>query len=397
MLKYYSEDICMLTMNDFCKKEYGQKLYKISFDAGFTCPNRDGTCGSRGCIFCSAGGSGDFAVKLFDCNTNFEDQIQLAKDKVSKKYKGDKFIAYFQAFTNTYAPVSKLRDIYMPIINRDDIAVLSIATRPDCITDETYELLDELNHIKPVWVELGLQTTNESSIEYICRGYDTKMYDDAIVKLNRLGIHTITHIILYLPGESKSDMLDTVKHTIKIGTQGIKFSLLHVLEGTDLADDYAKNNFYIPSLEEYSEMIKACLELCPDDIVIHRLTGDAPKKILIEPKWTADKKKVLNTLKDVLAPAEDYYVYMLMCGDGSFYTGSTNDVRKRFAKHSAGLGCKYTKTHQPVQLIYVENCYSKRAALQREYAIKQLSKPQKIKLLDSSANIIACFQADQSN
>lgn len=382
----------MLTTSTFCQKEYGTKLYKLSFDAGFTCPNRDGSLGTRGCIFCSAGGSGDFAVRLdINNSADIEEKIQSAKDKVKHKYKGDKYIAYFQAFTNTYADTDKLRNLYTPIINRDDIAVLSIATRPDCITEETYMLLEELNNIKPVWVELGLQTTCEQSIKYIRRGYDTTVYDEAIKRLNDIGIHTITHIILYLPGESSEDMLNSVSHAVAAGTKGLKLSLLYVIDNTDLAMDYASNPFHIPTLPEYAATVRDCIALCPDTIVIHRTTGDAPKKDLIEPKWAADKKKVLNSLKDALSPAQDYYVYMLKCADSSFYTGSTNDILKRLSKHQGGNGCKYTASHLPVELIYVENCHSKRAALKREYAIKQLKKVQKLQLLDSPENIANDF------
>lgn len=382
----------MLTMNDFCKKEYGTKLYKISFDAGFTCPNRDGSKGTGGCVFCSAGGSGDFAVNLTPNSDGIEQQIALAKSKVSKKYKGDKFIAYFQAFTNTYADIDTLYNIYMPIINREDIAVLSIATRPDCISEDAYKLLKELNSIKPVWVELGLQTTNPKSINYINRNYETDIYDYAIKRLNDIGIHTITHIILYLPGETENDMLSTVTHAVEAGTKGIKLSLLHILKGTKLAEDYANKPFYTPTLLEYSDTVKKCVDICPQNIVFHRITGDPPKRILIEPKWAANKKLVLNTLNDALIPPQDYYVYMLKCGDGSFYTGSTNDVKQRFKKHFGGNGCKYTAAHQPVELIYVENCHSKRGALRREYAIKQLTKNQKIELLNSPDNIVSYYK-----
>lgn len=379
----------MVTTNDFCKKEYGSKLYKISFDAGFTCPNRDGTCGDKGCIFCSSGGSGDFAVKLNDGDIDL--QIEKAKGKVASKYKGDKYIAYFQAFTNTYADVETLEKIYMPIINRDDIAVLSIATRPDCLSEDVYELLKRLNRIKPVWVELGLQTTKRKSIDYIRRGYAGRMYDLAVKKLNKIGIHTITHIILYLPGENEEDMLKTVRHAVKCGTKGIKLQLLHILKGTDLADDYKESPFYVPTMDEYVHMIKKCISECPEDMVFHRLTGDPPKRLLIEPKWAADKKKVINALNNEINPPSPYYVYMLECGDGSYYTGSTNDVIHRFRMHSTGRGCKYTSSHQPVKLIYVERLNGKSAALSREYAIKQLTKSDKISLLKSDNNIVNDF------
>lgn len=394
----------MLTTNDFCKKEYGQKLYKISFDAGFSCPNRDGKIDNRGCIFCSLGGSGDFAVKISTddfqqignsnslCNANLNKQIELAKEKVSKKFSGDKYIAYFQAFTNTYSDVETLRRIYLPIIQRDDIAVLSIATRPDCFTDEIYDLLAELNEIKPVWVELGLQTINKKSINLIRRGYPNSVYKNAIKKLNQIGIHTITHVILYLPNETEEDMLDTVRFAINSGTCGIKLQLLHILKGTDLALYYEKKPFPIPTLTEYASMIKKCVDIIPENVVIHRLTGDAPKKLLIEPKWSADKKTVLNTVNDLLNPSGPYYVYMLECGDGSYYTGSTNDVLSRFNKHASGHGCKYSASHQPVRLIYVERLSTKRLALKREYAVKQLKKSEKIELVNSTNNIVNEFK-----
>lgn len=291
----------MITTKDFCINEYGSKLYKISFDAGFSCPNRDGSLGNRGCIFCSKGGSGDFAVRISADEINdpakLEAEIALAKSKVADKYNGDKYIAYFQAYTNTYADAETLRRIYLPVISREDISVLSIATRPDCLTEEVYELLDELNKIKPVWVELGLQTTKEESIKFIRRGYETSVYDFAVARLNKIGIHTITHIILYLPGESKEDMFNSVRHAADVGTKGIKLQLLQVLKGTDLAQHYEKTQFYLPSLEEYADMVAECIRICPKDMVFHRLTGDPPKKILIEPGWAADKKKVLNAIR----------------------------------------------------------------------------------------------------
>lgn len=293
----------MITTKDFCLKEYGAKLYKISFDAGFSCPNRDGRLGNRGCIFCSEGGSGDFAVRISEEELNdsnkLDMKIALAKSKVADKYKGDRYIAYFQAYTNTYADVDYLKKIYLPVILREDISVLSIATRPDCLSEEVYGLLDELNKIKPVWVELGLQTTKEESVKFIRRGYDTFVYDLAVKKLNQIGIHTITHIILYLPNESKADMLSSVSHAVNAGTKGIKLQLLQVLKGTDLAKYYKENPFYLPNLNEYVEMIKACVEICPEEMVFHRLTGDAPKSLLIEPRWAADKKKVINALKNI--------------------------------------------------------------------------------------------------
>lgn len=289
----------MITTSEFCKSEYGEKLYKISFDAGFTCPNRDGKVGNRGCIFCSEGGSGDFAVKM---NAgNMSEAIEKAKERVSKKFKGNRYIAYFQAYTCTYGDADTLRKIYLPIIQRDDIAVLSIATRPDCLSEKVYEVLSELALIKPVWVELGLQTVKEESIGYIRRGYETSVYDEAVKRLNDMGIHTITHVILYLPGETREDMLSTVKHCVDAGTKGIKLQLLHILKGTDLAKDYNEfpEKFHIPNTEEYCRMVRECIDVCPDDIVFHRITGDPPKKLLIEPLWSADKKHVMAVMNRI--------------------------------------------------------------------------------------------------
>lgn len=291
----------MITVSDFTRKEYGNKLYKISLTACFGCPNR--LNGKRGCIFCSESGSGDFAVDVSYLRNpgnpdlkRLDQSITEAKTKVSSKYSGDRFIAYFQAFTNTYAPVEELRRVFIPIIKRDDIAVMSIATRPDCLSDDILDLLGELQKIKPVWVELGLQTTHPESVKLIRRGYENSVYDEAIRRLNAMNIHTITHVILFLPGETKEDMLSTVKHVINAGSKGIKLQMLQVLMGTDLAEEYKKHPFAIPELSEYTDMVKECLNICEDKIVIHRLTGDPPRKLLIEPKWATDKKRILNTI-----------------------------------------------------------------------------------------------------
>ncbi len=283
----------MLTVNEYCRQQFGQKLYKLSLDGGMTCPNRDGTLDTRGCIFCSAGGSGDFTPNR---NKPIEEQINEAKEKVSAKYKGDKYIAYFQAYTNTYAPIETLRQIFMPVISRDDIAVLSIATRPDCLSDEVLVFLDELNQIKPVWVELGLQTIHEKTADYIRRGYRLAIYDKAIKDLNAIGIHTITHIILGLPGETKEDMLASVRHVVLQKSKGIKLQLLHVLKNTDLAKDYQNGLFNTMEFEEYVDLVAECVKLLPTDMVVHRLTGDGPKSLLVAPIWSADKKRVLNAL-----------------------------------------------------------------------------------------------------
>jgi len=284
----------MISVNQYCRMQFGEKLYKLSLNGGFTCPNRDGTLGTRGCIFCSEGGSGDFAASAA---LSIDEQIHEAKKRVADKYHGERYIAYFQAFTNTYATVEKLRELYMPVIMRADIAALSIATRPDCLEDDVLLLLDELNRIKPVWVELGLQTVKKESAEYIRRGYELSQYDRALERLNALGIHTITHVILGLPGEDEGDMLGTVRHVVDKGSKGIKLQLLHVLKNTDLAADFAAGKFETMEMDEYIRILKKCTDILPEDMVVHRLTGDGAKKDLISPLWTGDKKKVLNAIK----------------------------------------------------------------------------------------------------
>lgn len=280
------------------KAMYGQKVYRISINAGMTCPNRDGKLDTRGCIFCSAGGSGDFAE---DARLSITEQIEAGKRKIAKKApKCDKFIAYFQAYTNTYASVDYLRQIFTEAIKHPQVVILSIATRPDCLPDEVIDLLKELSEIKPVWVELGLQTIHESSAEFIRRGYPLSVYDDAVDRLNAAGIKVITHVILGLPGESKTDMLATVDYVCKSGAWGIKLQLLHVLKGTDLADYYEKNPFYIMELEEYADFLVECLKRIPESMVVHRITGDGPKRLLIAPLWSGDKKRVLNTINKKL-------------------------------------------------------------------------------------------------
>ena len=283
----------MITVNEYCKKQFGEKLYKISLNGGMSCPNRDGKLDVRGCIFCSAGGSGDFAP---DRSIPLDEQIEDAKRRVSSKYKGTHYIAYFQAYTNTYAPVEKLWALFMPVIKRVDIAVLSIATRPDCLSDEVLDLLRELNDIKPVWVELGLQTIHEKTADYIRRGYSLPVYDKAIRDLEAIGIHTITHLILGLPGETKEDMLQSVRYVSDCGSQGIKLQLLHVLKGTDLASDYEKGLFRTLLFDEYIDLLTDCVRVLPKDMIVHRLTGDGPKNLLIAPMWSADKKRVMNAI-----------------------------------------------------------------------------------------------------
>ena len=287
------------TLNSYLKDRFGQKVYKIAINAGFTCPNRDGTIGTGGCIFCSKGGSGDFAESP---TLSITEQIEKGKSRVSGKIKNGKYIAYFQAFTNTYAPVERLRTLYTEAVNHSDIVALSIATRPDCLGDDVLMLLDEINQMKPIFVELGLQTSNESSARYIRRGYTNDVYDTAVSKLHSIGINVVTHIILGLPGESKQDMLKSVEYACRV-TDGIKLQLLHVIDGTDLADEYRQGKFNVLSLEEYTDIIVDCVKIIPKNVVIHRLTGDGAKKDLIAPLWSADKKTVLNTINKALKDA----------------------------------------------------------------------------------------------
>ena len=286
-----------LSFNKYLKDKFGQKVYKISLDGGFTCPNRDGKIDTRGCIFCSKGGSGDFAQNR---NLSITEQIESGKKIVKKKIKSGKYIAYFQAFTNTYAPVEILRAKYSEAIKHPDIVALSIATRPDCLGDDVIELLDEMNKIKPVFVELGLQTIHSDSAKYIRRGYSLEVYNEAVKKLKNIGVNIVVHIILGLPNESEEDMLESVKYVCQSQIDGIKLQLLHIIAGTDLAKDYEKGLFKTLEFDEYVELIAKCVAIIPKNIVIHRLTGDGAKKDLIAPLWSADKKRVLNAINKAL-------------------------------------------------------------------------------------------------
>ena len=275
------------------KERFGEKIYKVALDAGMTCPNRDGTLGSRGCIFCSAGGSGDFAGSRQDSITQ---QIEKQAASIRQKRGVAKFIAYFQAYTNTYAPVDYLRKIYTEAISHPDIVAISIGTRPDCLGEDILQLLDELNQKKPVWVELGLQTIHETTARYIRRGYPLSCFEQAVSELRKRNLDVIVHTILGLPGESKNDILSTIEYLNHGDIQGIKLQLLHVLKGTDLAEDYLAGKFQVYSMEEYLELVIDCLEHLNPEIVIHRITGDGPKDLLIAPLWSSAKRTVLNTL-----------------------------------------------------------------------------------------------------
>ena len=288
----------MILLNEYLRERFGCKVYKIAVNAGLTCPNRDGKLGTRGCIFCSAGGSGEFAQ---DPGKSIYDQIEEGKRLVSSKIKDGKFIAYFQAFTNTYAPSEKLRPLFTEAANHPDIVAVSIATRPDCLPGDVLDLLEEINRIKPVWVELGLQTIHKDTAEYIRRGYELEVYDKAVTELKKRRIEVITHVILGLPGETPEMMKETVKYVCDKGTDGIKLQLLHVLKGTDLEAEFLAGRFKVLTEDEYIDILKECVKIIPENVVIHRLTGDGDKKILVAPLWSGDKKHVINRIsKEVL-------------------------------------------------------------------------------------------------
>ena len=285
--RYYS-------LNRYLRETFGEKVYKLALDGGMTCPNRDGTVGEGGCIFCSAGGSGDFAEGR--CGS-VREQIRRAKTRIQAKTDAKKFIAYFQSYTNTYAPVEYLERIFTEAISEPEVAVLSVGTRPDCLGNDVVALLSRLNRIKPVWVELGLQTIHPDTARYIRRGYALAVYEDALARLKAAGITVIVHVILGLPGESREMMLQTVDYLSgEHRPDGIKLQLLHVLEGTDLAEDWRAGAFRCMEMDEYFDILFECLSRLPEDMVIHRLTGDGPKKLLLAPLWTGDKKRVLNAL-----------------------------------------------------------------------------------------------------
>lgn len=293
-MRYYA-------LNDYLQDTFGEKVYKIALNGGFTCPNRDGTLDTRGCIFCSGAGSGEFAGRSEDSITA---QIEQGKERIKKKIKNGKYIAYFQAFTNTYAPVQRLRALYEEAVSHPDIAVLSVATRPDCLSQEVVALLQEMNRRKPVWVELGLQTIHEKTAEYIRRGYPLSVYDGAVKALKEIGVQVIVHVILGLPGETEEEMKETVSYVGKSGADGIKLQLLHVMKGTDLERAYREGNCRMMEAEEYVRLVADCIALLPERMVIHRMTGDGDKKTLIAPKWSMDKKRVLNALQKAIREKE---------------------------------------------------------------------------------------------
>ena len=290
MKHYYS-------LSDYYKRKFGRKVYKLAISGGMTCPNRDGTCGDRGCIFCSAGGSGEFAAPA---DLSVTEQLARAKALVSAKA-GDNagYIAYFQPYSNTYDAPGRLGALYREAIAHDDIVGISIATRPDCLGEDVLAVLGEINAVKPVTVELGLQTIHEDTARYIRRGYPLTVYDQAVEALHGIGVEVVTHVILGLPGESTEMMLETVRY-VGMVTDGIKLQLLHVIEGTDLARDYRKGLFNTLTLEEYAEILCRAIEILPKDVVVHRITGDGAKRDLIAPLWSADKKRVLNYINRMM-------------------------------------------------------------------------------------------------
>lgn len=281
------------TTNAYIKDMFGEKLYKLSLNAGTTCPNRDGKVGTGGCIFCSENGSGDFSE---DASVGIDEQIEMAKKRIAGKCKCDRYIAYFQSFTNTYGDIEVLRKKFLTAARRDDIAAVSIASRPDCFGDEVIQMLKELSDIKPVWVELGLQTIRDDTARLINRGYSLKTYDDTMEKLKKLKVHIITHMIIGLPGESMEDAVRTVRYIIDSGSDGIKLQLLHILKGTVLEQMYIRGEVKALSFEEYADILMACLREIPENVVVHRFTGDGPKRLLAAPLWSADKKRVINEL-----------------------------------------------------------------------------------------------------
>ena len=285
------------SLNNDLRERFGEKLYKLTLNGGCTCPNRDGTLGTRGCIFCSEGGSGEFAASP---QLSIQEQIEDGKRRLAGKRPVKKYIAYFQAYTNTYAPVEHLRRVFTEAISCPEIAVLSIATRPDCLGEEVLELLEELNRRKPIWVELGLQTIHEKTASFIRRGYPLPVFDRAVKELEARGIEIIVHTILGLPGETADMMLDTVRYVNSTPAAGIKIQLLHILKHTDLADYYQHTGFHILTMNEYVDLVIRCLEVCRPDLVIHRLTGDGPKDLLIAPEWSQAKRQVLNTIQKEL-------------------------------------------------------------------------------------------------
>lgn len=305
----------ILTLSDYLKAEFGQKLYKLSLSSGCTCPVRDGTIGYGGCTFCSAGGSGEFAEAFAgDQDTDsIDSRIESAKARVGAKMprtippERRRYIAYFQSYTNTYGDTDRLTRLYSRVISRPDIAVLSIGTRPDCVGDDTLRMLRCLNEKKPVWVELGLQTAHDRTAERIHRGYRTEVFEKCHERLKREGLTVVVHVILGLPGETREDMLATVRYLASLDPppDGVKLQMLNILKGSALAEEYREHPFPQMTMEEYTDLVVDCLKLLPKKTVIHRMTGDGPRRLLISPLWVTDKKRVMNRLRDRIRDAQE--------------------------------------------------------------------------------------------
>lgn len=296
------------SLSDYLKDTYGEKMYKIAIDAGFTCPNRDGTLGVGGCIFCSAGGSGDYAVRRSG-HPDIRAQLAAGRALFGNKTVGQRCIAYFQAYTNTYAPPQRLRELYTEALCEPSVAGISIATRPDCLPENVVTMLVNLREQFPdkfVWIELGLQTIHEKTAALIRRGYPLEVYDSCVASLRQARIPVVTHVILGLPGESEEHMLSTIAHINNVRSWGIKLQLLHVLRGTGLAALYESGRYEPLTQDAYTELVIACLERLSPDIVVHRLTGDGPKKLLLAPLWSADKRNVLNTIQRTMKARGSY-------------------------------------------------------------------------------------------
>ena len=289
----------MRRLSEVLKEEYGEKIYRLTLSSGCTCPNRDGTLSYGGCTFCSEGGSGEFAADY----AAVEQQIEDAKKRIADKTDAKKFIAYFQSFTNTYGDVKRLSKLYEETIQRDDIVILSLGTRPDCLDEEVMEMLRNLNRIKPVWVELGLQTIHDKTAKRINRQYSLSVFEEAYRKLKAEGITVSVHVIFGLPGESREEMLKTIQYLSQLEPEldGIKIQMLNILKGTKMSEEYLQNPFPLLSLEEYAALVKESIRILPENTVIHRMSGDGPGSLLIEPKWIRNKKKVLNTINREIA------------------------------------------------------------------------------------------------
>lgn len=291
------------SLNYFLRNKFGEKVYKISLDGGFSCPNRDGTISTGGCIFCSESGSGDFAGNR---KVSIHNQFNDIKKMMQNKWKEGKYIAYFQAYTNTYGDIEDLRKKYYEAINEEGVLALAIATRPDCLGEEVLDLLQEINKKVYVWIELGLQTVNDNVAKKINRGYKLSVFEDAIIKLKERNIDFVVHSIFGLPGEDMKDMLETVDYIAKSGARGIKFHLLHLMKNTPLVKLYEKGELKFMSQEEYINLICESIRRIPKDMVVHRLTGDSPRALLIEPMWSLKKWEILNSI-DYTMKENNYY------------------------------------------------------------------------------------------